>query len=43
MWHHVCVLLNNHVGLMEVFKDGERKYSSIGFQLFQIEGTQYLW
>lgn len=42
-WHHVCVLSEIHDELVEVFKDGERKYVSTGFQSSSqrigIEGT----
>ncbi|XP_022807964.1 uncharacterized protein LOC111344965 [Stylophora pistillata] len=38
MWHHVCVSWNQHKGLMQVFEDGKRKYSSFGFRFFAIEG-----
>ena len=42
-WHHVCVLWEVSNELLEVFKDGERKYLSTGFQSSTqhvgIEGT----
>ena len=31
-WHHVCVLWEIRDEQVEVFKDGERKYVSTGFQ-----------
>lgn len=31
-WHHVCVLWKIRDELVEVFKDGQRKYVSTGFQ-----------
>ncbi|PFX12464.1 Neuropilin-1 [Stylophora pistillata] len=41
MWHHVCVLWNNRKRLMQVFKDGERRYSSFEshFTPIEVEGT----
>ena len=30
-WHHVCVLWEIREEKVEVFKDGQRKYVSIGF------------
>ena len=42
-WHHVCVLWEIRDEKVEVFKDGQRKYVSIGFrsspQRVGIEGT----
>ena len=42
-WHHVCVLSELRDEQVEVFKDGQRKYVSIGFQSSSqrvvIEGT----
>lgn len=42
-WHHVCVLWELRDEQVEVFKDGQRKYVSIGFQSSSqrvgIEGT----
>lgn len=42
-WHHLCVLWELRDEQMEVFKDGQRKYVSIGFQSSSqrvgIEGT----
>ena len=40
-WHHVCVLWNRLEELLQVFKDGERKYNSGRFQHLRIEGTCY--
>ena len=39
MWHHVCVLWNNRKRLMQVFKDGERRFGSFEFHLTPNEGT----
>ena len=40
-WHHVCVLWEIRDEKVEVFKDGQRKYVSIGFHSSRvgIEGT----
>ena len=42
-WHHVCVSSELCDEQVEVFKDGQRKYVSIGFQSSSqrgvIEGT----
>lgn len=42
-WHHLCVLWKIRDDEVEVFKDGERKYVSTGFQSISrrigIEGT----
>lgn len=42
-WHHLCVLWELRDEQVEVFKDGQRKYVSIGFQSSSqrvgIEGT----
>ena len=42
-WHHVCVLWETRDEQVEVFKDGQRKDVSIGFQSSSqrvgIEGT----
>lgn len=43
IWHHVCVLWEIRDEQLEVFKDGQRKHVSIGFQSNSqrvgIEGT----
>ena len=38
MWHHVCVLWNGLEELLQIFRDGERKYNSGRFQHLRIEG-----
>ena len=30
-WHHVCVTWETLDGLLDVYKDGERKYQSEGY------------
>ena len=32
IWHHVCVTWEKYNGLLNVYKDGERKYQSDGFR-----------
>ena len=41
-WHHMCVTWENFDGLLDVYKDGERKFQSAGFRtsLLQNLGIQ---